>query len=325
VADKPPPAADKSPLVSVRSKHKVGGISMLPVTKQMEEILSRKRLQTESALQKESEDTPVSRSPSVAKTPPVVKKKPVRAPLKSADFIDQDSKSSDVLSGKTRSLENLVSACDEEETTDSTNAGNDKLSKRISTSISVEDFKNSPPPPTAPIKPPAVKTRKLIPGGVKLITPMPRTGKVELTEENKATPTGDVVATDNATPTDDRPTDSATPTNDQDNEDSTLESPQPPDSPIETTDAPPDDDKGGKNPGDNQPEDNQKQNNDGKQSQATGGSENIDILFLPEWTTDQVCVWLQRCGLGELATYIKLGNVTGKLLGDLDGSKMKVG
>jgi len=323
VADKPPPVADKSPLAPVRSRHKVGGISMLPVTKQMEEILSRKRLQTESALQKEPEDTHAFRSASVAKTPPVVKKKPVRAPLKSADFIDEDSKSSDLLSG-TRSMENLVSACDEEETIESTNAGNDKLNKRISASFSVDDLKKLPPPSTASSKPPAVKARKLIPGAVKLITPMPRTGKVELTDENKATPADDTAATDNTTPTDDKPTDSATPTGDEDKEGSTVESPQPPDSPIDTTDAPPDDDKG-ETPGDNQPEDNQKQDNDRKQSEATGGSENIDILLLPEWNTDQVCVWLQRCGLGELATGIKLGNVTGKILMDLDSSKMKVG
>ena len=319
VADKPPPVADKSPLAPVRSRHKVGGISMLPVTKQMEEILSRKRLQTESALQKEPEDTHAFHSASVAKTPPVVKKKPVRAPLKSADFIDEDSKSSDILSGKTRSMDNLVSACDEDETTDRTSAGNDKLNKRISASFSVDDLKNSPPPSTAPIKPPAVKARKLIPGAVKLMTPMPRTGKVELTDENKA------VATDNTTPTDDRPTDSAMPTGNEDKEGLTVESPQPPDSPIDTTDAPPDDDKEGETPGDNQPEDNQKQDDDRKQSEATGGSENIDILLLPEWNTDQVCVWLQRCGLGELATGIKLGNVTGKILMDLDNNKMKVG
>ena len=327
VADRPPPVADKSPVAPVRSRHKVGGISMLPVTAQMEEILSRKRLQTESALQKEPEGTHTTRFASVAKAPPVVKKKPVRAPLKSVDFIDQDSKSSEFSSGKTRSLENLVSACEEEE--ESTNVGSDKLSKRISASMSVEDFKNSPPPPTAAIKPPAVKARKLIPGGVKLITPMPRTGKVELTEDDhdKAKPSENVTSTgDNATPTDNdtptdntTPTDNATPTDDQDKEDTNVDTPQPPESPSDITDAPPDDDKEGETPGDNQ-----QQDDDGKQSEATGGSENIDILLLPEWNTDQVCVWLQRCGLGELATGIKLGNVTGKVLMDLDSSKMKV-
>jgi len=315
VADKSPLVAEKSPLAPVRSKHKVGGIAMLPVAAQMEELLSRKRFQTESAPQKDSEETHSSRFASVSKPPPVVKKKPVRAPLKSADFIDEDSKSSDFSSGKARSMDNLASACDEEELTGSTSLASDKLSKRISASMSVEDFKNSPPPPTA-AKPPAVKARKLIPGAVKLIAPMPRTGKVELNEENqdKAMPT-DENTTDNATPKNDTLTD------DQDKQDVNVDTPQPPDSPSDITDVSPEEEE---TPGDSQQDNLKPDGDDGKQSQATGGSENIDLLLLPEWNTEQVCIWLQRCGLGELATGIKLGNVTGKILMDLDSSKMKV-
>jgi len=272
------------------------GIPLIPVTHQMEEILNRQRLATESAIRKDSDESGQPHSTSAAKSPkfppPAVKKKPVRAPVKSSDFLDNENKSHELSGVVSRSCENLVSAANDEETSIEQNTdGDNKLSKRISASYSVEDIKGL----KEITKPPAVKARKMLPGAVRLITPKPKEGQVEL-----------------AKPSEDE-SDSLNPTPNQDKEDTSLDRSRPqtpePNSPD--------------NKDDNSPNDEQVEAE--KINEATGGSGNADILFLPDWTTEEVCIWLQRCGLGELATSLKLGDVTGKLLLDLDGGKMKVG
>ena len=301
VAEKPHPKS--SPVPQVR-KHKLGGVPVIPVTHQMEEILNRQRLATESALKKETDEGAHPRSVSNAKLPkfppPAVKKKPVRAPVKSSDFLDDEKKSHEVSGGLSRSLENLATAGDEDRVFTAQDTDGSKLNKRISISMSVEDIKELKDPVKDiselkdPVKPPAIKARKMLPGAVKLIAPKPREGQVELAK----------------TPEDEQ--DSLNPALNQDKEDTSLDRSRP-QTPETTHDSP-----------DNKDDDNDTQADAEKLSEAAGTSGNADILLLPEWTTEEVCIWLQRCGLGELATSVKLGNTTGKVLMDLDANKMKV-
>lgn len=298
VAEKPHPKS--SPVPQVR-RHKVGGVPIMPVTHQMEEILNRQRLATESALKKDTEEGGHPRTVSYAKTqkfpPPAVKKKPVRTPVKSSDFLDDEKKPHEASGGLSRSLENLATTGDEEAVFTEQNSDGSKLNKRISMSMSVEDIKEIKDPVKdikelkEPVKPPAVKARKMLPGAVKLVAPKPREGHVELAK----------------TPEDEQ--DSAL---NQDKEESSPDRSRP-QTPETTHDSP-----------DNKDDDNETQTDGEKLSEATGTSGNADILLLPDWTTDEVCIWLQRCGLGELAASIKLGNVTGKILMDMDTTKMKV-
>ena len=299
----PPPVAEKphpksSPVPQVR-KHKVGGVPVIPVTQQMEEILNRQRLATESgAFKKETDEGAHPRSASNAKLPkfppPAVKKKPVRATIKSSDFLEDEKKSHEVSGGLSRSLENLATADEEGMFTAQDTDGSGKLNKRISMSMSVEDIKELKDPVKDikelkdPVKPPTVKARKMLPGAVKLIAPKPREGHVELAK----------------TPEDEQ--DSLNP---QDKEDTSPDRSRP-QTPETTHDSP-----------DHKDDDNDDAE---KLNEAAGTSGNADILLLPYWTTEEVCIWLQRCGLGELTTSIKLGNVTGKVLMDLDTNKMKV-
>lgn len=288
VESKPPLVADKphtrSPIAQAR-KHIVAGVPLIPVTHQMEEILNRQRLATESAIRKDIDDSGQPRCMSVAKSPkfppPVVKKKPVRAPVKSSDFLDE-KKSHEFSGVVSRSCENLVTAANEEGVfVDQGTNSDKKLDKRISASYSVEDIKEL----KEPAKPPTVKARKMLPGAVRLITPKPKEGQVELTKS---------------------PEDESDSTPNQDKEDTSLDRSRP-ETPEITSNSP-------DNKDDNSP-------NDEQAEAVTGGSE---ILLLPDWTTEEVCVWLQRCGLGELTTSLRLGDVTGKMLLDLDGGRMKV-
>ena len=297
VAEKPHPKS--SPVPQVR-RHKLGGVPIMPVTHQMEEILNRQRLATESAIKKDT-DEGAHRTVSYAKTqkfpPPAVKKKPVRAPVKSSDFLDDEKKSHEVSGGLSRSLENLATTGDEAGVFTEQDGDGNKSNKRISMSMSVEDIKELKDPVKDikelkdPVKPPAVKARKMLPGAVKLMAPKPREGHVELAK----------------TPEDEQ--DSAL---NQDKEESSPDRSRP-QTPETTHESP-----------DNKDEDNITQADGEKLSEATGTSGNADVLLLPDWTTDEVCIWLQRCGLGEMATSMKLGNVTGKILMDMDTNKMKV-
>lgn len=301
-----PPVAEKphtkSPVAQVR-RPKVGGVPLIPVTQQMEEILNRQRLATESALRKESDDGVLPRSMSSAKAPPpAVKKKPVRAPLKSS-LPEEDEKKSNELSGAlSRSCENLATAGDSEGTAAEQNNDNGKVNKRISMSMSVEDIKEIKDPVKDirelkdPVKPPVAKARKMLPGAVKLIVPKPREAQVELVEDE--TDSSNVAATTN-----------------QDKEDTSLDHSNP-QTPEKLPNSP--ENRDDDSPGDNSADAD-------KLSEATGVSGNADILLLLDWTAEEVCIWLQRCGLGELSTSIKLGDVTGKVLVDLDSNKMKVG
>lgn len=303
-----PPVAEKphtrSPVAQAR-KPKVGGVPLIPVTQQMEEILNRQRLATESALRKESDGGVQPRSFSSAKAPPpAVKKKPVRTPVKSSEFLENDEKKSHEISGGlSRSCENLATAGDDEGAFTEQAADNGKPNKRISMSMSVEDIKELKDPVKDikelkdPVKPPVAKARKLLPGAVKLIVPKPREGQVALGKSPEDEP------------------DSSNTVANQDKEDTSLDRSRP-QTPETTPNSP-------ENKGDESPSDNQADVE--KLSEATGGSGNADILLLPDWTAEEVCIWLQRCGLGDLATSVKLGDVTGKVLMDLDSNKMKVG
>ena len=293
VAEKP---SNKSPAVAPIRRHKVAGVPLIPVTQQMEEILNRQRLATESAIRNNNNEsaqpprsmTGATKAPKFP--PPAVKKKPVRAPVKSSDFLENDEKKPlEVSSGLSRSCENLATADDDDSAfTEQTTSGG-KLNKRISTSLSVEDISEL----KEPVKPPAVKARKLLPGAVKLIAPKPKEGQMELTSSLK-----DEV-------------DFSNPTSQQDKDDASLERSRP--QTPETTPTSPE----------NKEED--EQSDAEKLSEAAaGGSGNADILSLLEWTTEDVCVWLQRCGFGEHATAIRLGNVNGKALLDMDNNRMKV-
>ena len=300
-----PPVAEKphtkSPVAQVR-RPKVGGVPLLPVTQQMEEILNRQRLATESALRKESNEGVLPRSMSSAKAPPpAVKKKPVRAPLKSS-LPEEDEKKSNELSGAlSRSCENLATTGDDKGTVAEQNNNNGKVNKRISMSMSVEDIKELKDPVKDirelkdPIKPPVAKARKMLPGAVKLIAPKPREGQVELVEDEADS--SNVAITN------------------QDKEDTSLDHSNP-QTPEKLPNSP--ENRDDESPGDNSADAD-------KLSEATGGSGNADVLLLPDWTIEEVCIWLQRCGLGEFSTGIKLGDVTGKVLVDLDSNKMKVG
>lgn len=300
-----PPVAEKphtksSPVAQAR-RHKVGGVPLIPVTQQMEEILNRQRLATESALRKESDEGAPPRTMTTAAKPskfppPAVKKKPVRGPLKSSDFLSEnDEKKSDISGGLSRSCENLVTAGDDEGAFSEQDGDGGKLNKRISMSMSVEDIKEL----KDPVKPPAVKARKMLPGAVKLIAPKPREGQVELTK-----PSEDEPDSSNLAPSEDK-------------EDTSLDRSRP-QTPETKPNSP-------ENKDDNSPGDNNQGDAEMLSQAAGGGSGNADILLLPDWTTEEVCVWLQRCGLGELATNLRLGDVTGKVLIELDGTRMKVG
>ena len=297
VAEKPHPKS--SPVPQVR-RHKVGGVPVIPVT---QEILNRQRLATESAVGNDGvQRQPITATKSARFPPPAVKKKPVRTPVKSSDFLDDDKKSHEVSGGISRSLENLVTAGDDEGKLVEKDTGNSKLNKRISMSMSVEDIKELKDPVKdikelkEPVKPPTVKARKMLPGAVKLIVPKPREGQVELTKSQEDEPDSS-----NATPNEDK--EDATPDHSRPQTPETT-----PNSPENKNDASLVDTPAAAE----------------KPSEAAGSSGNADALLLPDWTTEEVCVWLQRSGLNELVTNIKLGNVTGKLLMDLDSTKMKV-
>lgn len=295
-----PPVAEKPnarpPVAQVR-KHKVAGVPLVPVTQQMEEILNRQRLATESALKTDSDVNSQPRFMSVAGRspkfpPPAVKKKPVRGPVKSSDILDEEKTSHDLSGGLSRSCENLATAGKDNEgafAEQDSNGG--KLNKRISMSMSVEDIKEL----KDPVKPPVAKARKMLPGAVRLIAPKPKEGQVELgkTSEDEA--------------------DSSNLAQNQSKEDTSLDRSRP--QTPETNPTSPDNN--------NTPNDDEADTE--KLSEATGSSGNADILLLPEWNTEEVCIWLQRCGLNGLISNIKLGDVSGKVLMDLDSSKMKVG
>ena len=303
VAERPHPKS--SPVPQVR-RHKMGGVPLIPVTQQMEEVLNRQRLATESALNKNVSDGVQRKSVTATKSakfpPPAVKKKPVRTPVKSFDALDDDKKSHEVSGGISRSLENLVAANDDEGAFVEQNNGNGKLNKRISMSMSVEDIKELKDPVKdikelkEPVKPPAVKARKMFPGAVKLIAPKTKEGQVELTKS----------------PDDEH--DSSNPTPSEDKEDTSPDQshPQTPEATPNSLD----------NKNDTSVTDTPAAAE--KPSEDTGSLGNADALLLPDWTTEEVCIWLQRSGLNELVTNIKLGNVTGKVLMDLDNNKMKV-